>query len=109
MSETNADRLEYGNGEVVENVTEECRRQILEMARQGMSDKQIAQVVHYAPMYIREIRLKAGILRPKIGNKRYSTERIYKLLADGVSPQIIAETVGCSVDLVLYYRRKAKE
>lgn len=91
------------------NVTEECRQKILEMAQQGMSDKQIAKEVHYAPMYIREIRQKAGIIRPKTGNKRYSTEIIYKLLADGVSPQGIAEAVGCSVDLVWHYRRKGKE
>lgn len=90
-------------------MTEECRRKILEMAQQGMSDEQIAKEVHYAPMYIRTIRQRAGIVRPKVGNKRYSTERIYKLLADGVSPQGIAEAVGCSIDLVWYYRRKEKE
>lgn len=109
MSETHADCSGYGNGEVVENVTEECRQKILEMAQQGMSDEQIAKEVHYAPMYIRTIRQRAGIVRPKVGNKRYSTERIYKLLADGVSPQGIAEAVGCSIDLVWYYRRKGKE
>lgn len=90
-------------------MTEECKQKIVEMANQGISDEQIAKVVHYSPMYIRAIRQKAGIVRPKIGNKRYSTERIYKLLADGVSPQGISEAVGCSIDLVWYYRRKEKE
>ena len=89
-------------------MTDECRKKIIELAKQGMPDEHIAKIVHYAPMYIREIRQEARIFRKKPGNRKYSKEQIYEMITSGINKHEIAHTIGCSVSLVDHYRRKIR-
>ena len=90
-------------------MTEECRRKIVELARQGMSDEQIADVVHYAPMYIRQMRIEEGVLRDKTGHRKYSADKIRQLIVDGKTNKQIAKEIGCHPSLASFYRRKMRK
>ncbi len=85
---------------------EEVREKIIELAKEGLNDEQIADVVFYSPMYVKQIRLEAGVARPKAGHKRFSEELIKQRLTEGKYPIDIAEEAGCSIDLVYLYKRE---
>lgn len=101
--------LMTGKGKGSRRMTEECRKKIVDMAKQGMPDEQIAEIVHYAPMYVSEIRLKEGVLRPKTGNRKYSADKIQQLIEEGKTNRQIAKEIGCHTTLASYYRRKMRK
>ena len=88
---------------------EECRRKIADLARQGMSDVQIADVVHYAPMYIRQIRIEEGVLHDKTGHRKYPTDKIRQLIIEGKTNRQVADEIGCHPSLASFYRRKMRK
>lgn len=89
-------------------MTDECRKKIIELAKQGMPDEHIAKIVHYAPMYVREIRQEEHIFRKKPGNIKYNQAEIRGMIISGIDKHEIANEIGCSLSLVEHYIRKIR-
>ena len=84
---------------------DDVKETIWKLARTGMTDRRIAEVVYYSPEYVKAIRLEAGILRPKVGPVKYPIEDIKRMITEGLEAKEIAKEMGCSLSLVTYYMR----
>ena len=87
-------------------MTEATKQKICELAKAGMSDKAIAEIVFYSPSYVEAVRLERGCLRPNTGPKKYPVEEIRQRLRQGEKPKDIARRYGCTTKLVYYHKQK---
>ena len=87
-------------------MTEATKQKICELAKAGMSDKAIAEIVFYSPSYVEAVRLERGCLRPHTEPKKYPVDEIKRRLRAGDDPHEIAKDYGCTFQLVCYHRKR---
>ena len=90
-------------------MNEQQKSEVKRMFEAGLTDDQIAEKMFYSSSRIKHVRGEMGLHRPRSGPHKWPREKIMQMLQEGIKPSRVAHEIGCSIEVVLYYKQKCKE